>query len=89
MGRAPPSPGGHPQPRGPTPRRPDPPCGGKSAARPNAPKTTRTWYVCQKFPFVRYVMEPRKGLDYARNTGWQAANGEIIVSSRTSDDGSK
>jgi cellulose synthase/poly-beta-1,6-N-acetylglucosamine synthase-like glycosyltransferase len=45
----------------------------------NAPKTTRTWQVCQKFQFVRYVMEPRKGLDYARNTGWRVSTKQVIA----------
>src|SRR5688500_5751606 len=45
----------------------------------NAPKTTRTWEVCQAFPFVRYVMEPRKGLDFARNTGWRVSTKKVIA----------
>jgi glycosyltransferase involved in cell wall biosynthesis len=45
----------------------------------NAPKTRRTKLVCDKFPFVRHVLEPRPGLDYARNTGWQAARNEIVA----------
>ena len=39
----------------------------------NAPRTTRTRKVCDRFPRVRYVLEPNKGLDYARNTGWRVA----------------
>jgi GT2 family glycosyltransferase len=45
----------------------------------NAPKTDGTRRVCEKFPFVRRVLEPRPGLDYARNTGWQVARKEIIA----------
>jgi glycosyltransferase involved in cell wall biosynthesis len=45
----------------------------------NAPITGGTKRVCEKFPFVRYVVEPRKGLDYARNTGWQNARNEIVA----------
>ncbi|HEX8522426.1 MAG TPA: glycosyltransferase [Tepidisphaeraceae bacterium] len=45
----------------------------------NAPRTTRTRAVCDKFPSVRYTLEPRKGLDYARNAGWQAATKEIVA----------
>jgi glycosyltransferase involved in cell wall biosynthesis len=35
--------------------------------------------VCQKFPFVRYAYEPRAGMNYARNTGWQLARCEIVA----------
>jgi glycosyltransferase involved in cell wall biosynthesis len=28
---------------------------------------------------VRYIVEPRKGLDYARNTGWQNARFSIVA----------
>jgi glycosyltransferase involved in cell wall biosynthesis len=45
----------------------------------NAPKTNRTKLVCDKFPFVRHVLDPRPGLDYARNTGWQVARNEIVA----------
>ena len=45
----------------------------------NAPRTDGTRNVCAKFPTVRYVVEPRKGLDYARNTGWQVARNEVIA----------
>ena len=45
----------------------------------NAPKTDRTKKVCEKFDFVRRVVEPRPGLDYARNTGWQVSSSEIIA----------
>lgn len=45
----------------------------------NAPKTRRTKQVCDKFRFVRHVLDPRPGLDYARNTGWQVARNEIVA----------
>jgi glycosyltransferase involved in cell wall biosynthesis len=45
----------------------------------NAPVTNRTRRVCERFPLVRYIVEPRKGLDYARNTGWRAARNEIVA----------
>jgi glycosyltransferase involved in cell wall biosynthesis len=35
--------------------------------------------VCAKFPFVRYAFDPRPGVNYARNTGWQLARGEIVA----------
>ncbi len=45
----------------------------------NAPRTNGTRRVCEKYPRVRYVVEPRKGLDYARNTGWRVARNEVIA----------
>ena len=45
----------------------------------NAPRTNGTRRVCDKFPQFRYVLEPRKGLDYARNTGWRSAVNEIVA----------
>lgn len=45
----------------------------------NAPDDDATKMVVAQFPHVRYVLEPRKGLDIARNTGAQAASGEIIA----------
>ena len=45
----------------------------------NAARTDATKNVCAKFDFVRRVLEPRPGLDYARNTGWQVARSEIIA----------
>ena len=35
--------------------------------------------VCAKFPFVRYSYDPRLGVNYARNTGWQLARCEIVA----------
>jgi glycosyltransferase involved in cell wall biosynthesis len=34
--------------------------------------------VCRRFSFVRYAYEPRAGINYARNTGWQLARCEIV-----------
>jgi glycosyltransferase involved in cell wall biosynthesis len=45
----------------------------------NAPTSTPTREICAKFNDVRYVLEPRIGLDYARNTGWQAARNQIVA----------
>lgn len=51
----------------------------------NAPKSDRTRRVAEKYSsFARYVLEPRAGLDYARNTGWQNARHDIV--SYTDDD---
>lgn len=51
----------------------------------NAPKSDRTRKVCEKYQsFVRYVVEPRPGLDYARNTAWKSAKYDIV--SYTDDD---
>jgi glycosyltransferase involved in cell wall biosynthesis len=45
----------------------------------NAPRTNGTRDVVAKFPRVRYVVEPRKGLDFARNTGWRVARNEVAA----------
>jgi glycosyltransferase involved in cell wall biosynthesis len=45
----------------------------------NAPIDSLTQDVVAKFPQVRYVVEPRPGLDWARNRAIQEANGEIIA----------
>jgi glycosyltransferase involved in cell wall biosynthesis len=46
----------------------------------NAPVTNRTKFICDEyFHNVRYVLEPRKGLDYARNTGWRNAKHGIVA----------
>jgi glycosyltransferase involved in cell wall biosynthesis len=34
--------------------------------------------IARSYPFVRLVLEPRKGLAYARNAGFNAARGDII-----------
>lgn len=46
----------------------------------NAPTTNATQQlVAEKFPQVRYVCEPRPGLDWARNRAIVEAKGEIIA----------
>lgn len=45
----------------------------------NAPSDDSTKKVVAKFPSVRYVLEPRKGLDIARNTGARSASHSIIA----------
>ena len=45
----------------------------------NAPEDDRTARVVGSFPGVRYVVEPRPGLDIARNTGARAARGAIVA----------
>ena len=45
----------------------------------NAPDDDSTEKLIQNYPSVRYVREPRKGLDIARNTGAQAASGTIVA----------
>jgi glycosyltransferase involved in cell wall biosynthesis len=46
----------------------------------NAPVTDRTRFIVQEyFHGVRYIVEPRKGLDYARNTGWRNAKHTIVA----------
>lgn len=45
----------------------------------NAPDTSATREVVEAFPETSYVLEPRPGLDRARNTGVRAARGEIIA----------
>lgn len=45
----------------------------------NAPETSRTRQITQQFPGVQYTVEPRTGLDFARNRGLKEANGDIIA----------
>jgi GT2 family glycosyltransferase len=45
----------------------------------NAPQSTETRAVAADFPGVRYVCEPRQGLDFARNRALQEASGDIIA----------
>jgi glycosyltransferase involved in cell wall biosynthesis len=40
--------------------------------------TDNTAAIARLYPFVRLVFEPRRGLAYARNAGFNAARGEII-----------
>jgi GT2 family glycosyltransferase len=45
----------------------------------NAPDDDSTEKLMQRFPEARYVREPRKGLDIARNTGAQSATCAIVA----------
>jgi len=45
----------------------------------NAPADSSTREVVARYPRVRYVCEPRPGLDWARNCAIRAARGEIIA----------
>lgn len=45
----------------------------------NAPDNDSTEQVIRKYPSVKYVKEPRKGLDVARNTGARYASNDIIA----------
>lgn len=41
--------------------------------------TDRTAAIARRYPFVRLVKEPRQGIVYARNAGFNAARGDIIA----------
>jgi GT2 family glycosyltransferase len=45
----------------------------------NASRTSETREVVREFPGLRYVFEPRPGLDLARNTGVRHTSGKIIA----------
>lgn len=45
----------------------------------NAPDDHGTAILIKEYPQVKYVLEPRKGLDIARNTGAQTATNPIIA----------
>ena len=45
----------------------------------NRPQSGRTPPIVAEFPGVRLVSEPRGGLSYARNAGFAAATGDILV----------
>jgi len=45
----------------------------------NTPSDERVKELVTSLPGVRYVQEPKAGLDFARNRGWQEATGEIIA----------
>ena len=45
----------------------------------NAPADEQTKEVVAKQPVVRYVREPKPGLDFARNRALQEANGEFLA----------
>jgi len=43
----------------------------------STPNLTRTF--CCNYPNIRYFLETRKGLSYARNRGWQEAKGQYVA----------
>jgi len=45
----------------------------------NAPPDNRTALLMQAFPDVEYVIEPRPGLDFARNRAIEVATGELLA----------
>ncbi len=45
----------------------------------NAPSSDATRQLVAQMPDIRYVLEPRPGLDIARNTGIRHSTGEIIA----------
>jgi glycosyltransferase involved in cell wall biosynthesis len=45
----------------------------------NAPATAETKAIVAGYPGIRYVCEPRPGLDFARNRAWKEAQGSIIA----------
>jgi glycosyltransferase involved in cell wall biosynthesis len=45
----------------------------------NAPSDDTTARLVKNFPAVRYVLEQRPGLDFARNRAWNEAKGEIVA----------
>ena len=45
----------------------------------NAPDNDSAERIIRKYPSVKYVKEPRKGLDVARNTGARYASNDIIA----------
>lgn len=45
----------------------------------NAPATSRTREVVARHPGVRYVLEPRRGLDAARNTALRSVQADVVA----------
>jgi GT2 family glycosyltransferase len=45
----------------------------------SCPSTDQTMRLMASYPNIRYIHEPRPGLDIARNRGLQAARGEIVA----------
>lgn len=45
----------------------------------NAPPSDATAGLVREFPTVRYALEPRLGLDFARNRAWKEASGELVA----------
>lgn len=48
-----------------------------NASTDNTAEVARQWEA--KFPHFIYIYEPRPGLPYARNRGWQTADGRIVA----------
>lgn len=59
--------------------------GGKGFERPevlvidNAPSDSRSQELVHALPWVRYIREPRPGLDFARNRALHEATGELLA----------
>ncbi len=45
----------------------------------NAPSTEATQQIVSQIPGIRYILEPRPGLSFARNTGITHSTGQIIA----------
>jgi glycosyltransferase involved in cell wall biosynthesis len=45
----------------------------------NAPSDDTSFQIAQKYPQVRYIKEPRPGLDFARNAGARNATCEVVA----------
>ncbi len=45
----------------------------------NAPRSDSTRQLVAKMPRIRYILEPRPGLDVARNTGIRKSTGDIVA----------
>ncbi len=45
----------------------------------NAPDNNSTALLLEQYSNIKYILEPKKGLDIARNTGAKAANNQIIA----------
>ncbi len=45
----------------------------------NAPSDDRTRTVCERFPGTRYFMEPKVGLNFARNRALREASGAVLA----------
>lgn len=45
----------------------------------NSPPDNSTEKLCATYPFVTYIMEPKPGLDFARNRALREAAGDIIA----------
>jgi GT2 family glycosyltransferase len=45
----------------------------------NAPSTPATRAAVTAMPWVRYVCEPKVGLDFARNRAWRLAAGDVVA----------